>query len=116
MAPVLQKSTSTGCLKRVQAQVGHKVPIKEIRRRWTACQDNLVDTARCFDEIRLFDSARGDLFVPLAQLARGELSQVSPHAAPWADKLVERIIGRPVNRLKLQGDAVVKETEDKPPS
>ena len=44
---------------RVAAQTGHSVPNSEIRRRWTASQDNLVRTALSFNRVRLLDNSWG---------------------------------------------------------
>ena len=44
---------------RVAAQTGHSVPNSEIRRRWTASQDNLVRTANSFNRVRLLDNSLG---------------------------------------------------------
>lgn len=44
---------------RVRSRTGHHVPESEIRRRWTAAQDNLVSTASIFDRIRILDSSGG---------------------------------------------------------
>lgn len=44
---------------RVRARTGHHVSESEIRRRWTAAQDNLVETASVFDRIRILDNSAG---------------------------------------------------------
>ena len=41
---------------RVNAGKGHRVADAEIRRRWQACQDNLVATAHLFDRITLLEN------------------------------------------------------------
>ena len=45
---------------RVMMRTGHSVPRPEIIRRWAACQENLLRTARRFNEIHLIDNSGGD--------------------------------------------------------
>ena len=45
---------------RVMMRTGHSVPHPEIIRRWTACRENLLRTARQFNEIHLIDNSGGD--------------------------------------------------------
>ena len=60
---------------------GHLVSSSTIRRRWHACQSNLVDHAVAFDYIRLIDST-GDPPVEVARFGRG-LEVYAETPAPW---------------------------------
>ena len=85
---------------RVATQTGHRVPVSEIRRRWTASRDNLVRTAGRFSRIRLLDnSGRG--WIEAGEWADGELVREPPSSLAWARNLVDRICG-PATRLGSQ--------------
>ena len=44
---------------RVADRTGHGVPDSEVRRRWTAAQDNLIGTSEVIDEVQLIDNSGG---------------------------------------------------------
>ena len=44
---------------RVADRTGHGVPDSEVRRRWTAAQDNLIGTSEAIDEVQLIDNSGG---------------------------------------------------------
>ena len=77
-------------VRRVQARVatrtGHHVDESEIRRRWTAAQENLVKTAPLFDRIRLIDNSEDHSWTVVDYIGRD-----NPHrdvnAPLWAARL-----------------------------
>ena len=75
---------------RVATQTGHQVPVSEIRRRWTACPDNLVRTAGCFSRIRLLDNS-GLRWIEAGEWVNGKLARRPPIPLSWARDLVDRI-------------------------
>ena len=62
---------------RVAAGTGHDVPESEIRRRWTAAQENLVDTCHAIDVIELIDNS--------GRTRRPQRLREEQHAAAAAD-------------------------------
>ena len=75
---------------RVANQTGHDVPVAEIRRRWQACQDNLVQTASCFERVRVLDNS-GKHWVEAGEVTGGKLLQNPAESPDWASKLLSRI-------------------------
>ena len=76
---------------RVASQTGHDVPIAEIRRRWQACQDNLMQTASCFERIRVLDNS-GKHWVEAGEVMGGRLLHNPVESPDWALNLVSRIL------------------------
>lgn len=77
--------------RRVADQVGHDVADSEIHRRWTACQDNLVRTAKFFKHIRLLDSSN-DRWIEAGELVAGQVVRPAPKEVSWAGGLLSRIL------------------------
>ena len=76
---------------RVQAEIGHRIPESEIRRRWTAAQDNLVATASLFDHIRILDNSEVEPLTVAEFVGRSPLHR-AVDAPPWAARLSVALI------------------------
>ncbi len=78
---------------RVEQRTGHDVPQAETIRRWTASQENLVNTAPEFSSIRLVDNS-GTAAVNVAEIASRD--RPAPATAPqlprWARDLSTSIM------------------------
>lgn len=77
--------------RRVADRVGHDVADSEIHRRWTACQENLVRTAKFFEHIRLLDNSH-DRWIEAGELVAGRVRRVAPEGVTWAENLLCRIL------------------------
>ena len=75
---------------RVRQRTGHDVPVGEITRRWSACQENLVQTANLFGGIRLIDNTT-HVSVTVAQLSGRSIVQATELRPPWAAQLAAAI-------------------------
>lgn len=75
---------------RVASETGHSIAVYEIHRRWQACQDNLVETADCFDRIQMLDNS-GRSLINAGEIRHGRHTKRSPHAPQWAQDLIQRI-------------------------
>ena len=84
---------------RVRARTGHHVPQSEIRRRWTAAQENLVKTVSLFDRIRILDNSDDHVWTVADYVGRGQRHR-TVEAPPWVARLSAALIrghlpGRP---------------------
>lgn len=79
--------------KRVAARTGHDVPSREIRRRWTAAQDNLAATATRIDNIELIDNSAGHSRRVMLIHDRQVTDQAS-RVPKWSRQLAARITAR----------------------
>ena len=61
--------------------------LREIRRWWTACRDNLVRTAGRFSRIHLLDNS-GRRWIEAGEWTDGELVLEAPRSLAWARDLV----------------------------
>ena len=79
---------------RVKARVadgtGHDVPESEIRRRWTAAQENLVGTCEEIDDIKLIDNSSGGAR-RLARMTEDQRTTSAREVSSWAADLQRRI-------------------------
>ena len=79
---------------RVKARVadgtGHDVPESEIRRRWTAAQENLVGTCEAIDDIELIDNSSGGAR-RLARMTEDQRTTSAGEVSGWAADLQRRI-------------------------
>ena len=83
---------------RSTAGTGHSVPISEIRRRWQAAQDNLVETCRCMDSIKIIDNSTDSWnprTSPALEIVDGRITGESSSLSPWIDKLKARMNPEP---------------------
>ena len=71
---------------RVKTRTGHHVPESEIRRRWTAAQDNLVTTASVFDRIQILDNSGGCTWTIVDHIGDGQRSR-AVETPLWAARL-----------------------------
>ena len=71
---------------RVRTRTGHHVPESEIRRRWTAAQDNLVKTASIFDRIQILDNSGGRTWTVVDHVGNGQRSR-AVETPLWAARL-----------------------------
>ena len=79
--------------KRVAARTGHDVPKKEIWRRWTAAQDNLVGTATNIDRIELIDNSGGHSR-SVMRIADRQVTDRASRVPKWSSELAARITAR----------------------
>ena len=75
---------------RVADRSGHDVPETEIRRRWTAVQENLIATSDAIDSIQLIENS-GSRARRVATVARSQQTEVAPDSPRWARNLARRI-------------------------
>ena len=75
---------------RVRRRTGHDVPVGEITRRWSACQENLVQTANLFGGIRLIDNTT-HVSVTVVRLSGRSIAQATELRPPWAARLTTAI-------------------------
>lgn len=75
--------------KRVVAATGHDVPVHEIKRRWTAAQENPVATAGCMTTIELLDNSKRIREVGL--MAGNKAATLTEAVPEWARSLMTRI-------------------------
>lgn len=75
---------------RVRQRTGHDVPVGEITRRWSACQENLVQTANLFGGIRLIDNTT-HVSVTVVRLSGRSIVQATELRPPWAARLTTAI-------------------------
>ena len=76
---------------RVRARTGHDVPESEIRRRWTAAQDNLIKTASVFDRIRILENSNDHTWTVADHIGRDQRPP-AVDAPPWAARLSVALI------------------------
>ena len=76
---------------RVRARTGHHVPESEIRRRWTAAQDNLIKTASVFDRIRILENSDDHTWTVADHIGRDQRPP-AVEAPPWAARLSVALI------------------------
>lgn len=77
---------------RVADRSGHDVPEIEIRRRWTAVQENLIATSDAIDSIQLIENS-GSRARRVTTVARSQQTEVAPDSPRWARDLARRIAG-----------------------
>lgn len=75
---------------RVRMRTGHAVPRSEIIRRWTACQENLLRTARQFSEINLIDNSGGPPQF-LARIYGREVEWTHDVPPEWATSMITSV-------------------------
>lgn len=75
---------------RVATRTGHEVPTAEIRRRWTACPNNLVRTAHAVDCIHMLDNS-GPSSRRVILVENGHETALAATMPEWARDLNERI-------------------------
>lgn len=75
---------------RVADRTGHDVPNTEVRRRWTAAQENLVRTSNAIDDIQLIDNSQGPAR-RVATIPGEQGAESAPDAPGWAADLTRRI-------------------------
>ena len=78
---------------RVRAKTGHDVPLSEIRRRWTAAQENLTRTANALDKIELIDNS-GKAMRSAMRIRDGRETGRASRVPKWADGLAARLTSR----------------------
>lgn len=86
-------------IERVQARVasgtGHHVPESEIRRRWTAAQENLLRTFHLFDRVLIIDNSEQHAKTVADFVGRGKartLERLPDIELPsWARSLIETV-------------------------
>lgn len=79
--------------KRVATGTGHDVPRKEIRRRWTVAQENLVATATNIDKIELIDNSGGHSR-GVMRIADRQVTDRASRVPKWSSELATRITAR----------------------
>lgn len=75
---------------RVANNTGHDVVEAEIRRRWTAAQDNLVRTAHALARIDLLDNS-GHRTRQVVRIQEGRVHEMRKPTPLWASELTRRI-------------------------
>lgn len=75
---------------RVANNTGHDVVEAEIRRRWTAAQNNLVRTAHALARIDLLDNS-GRRTRQVVRIQEGRVHQMHRPTPLWASELTRRI-------------------------
>jgi len=75
---------------RVAARTGHDVPDSEVRRRWTASQENLARTAPTIDIVDLVDNS-GPKARLIARIRTGRTMRLAKPTPMWAQKITDRI-------------------------
>ena len=89
---------------RVADRSGHDVPKIEIRRRWTAAQENLIATSDAIDSIQLIDNS-GSRARRVTTITRNQQTEVATDAPRWARDLARRITRAPRMRQAVPWQA-----------
>ena len=76
---------------RVASGTGHDVPEAEVRRRWTAAQENVAATARHIDRIEVVDNS-GRIRRPVIRIGKGAVTGRAARVPGWAEQLAERLV------------------------
>lgn len=75
---------------RVRSGTGHDVPLPEIRRRWSAAQKNLAETAASLGAIDMLDNSHGETR-HVARITRSEIRLPATPTPAWARTLIRQI-------------------------
>ena len=78
---------------RVRTNTGHDVPVNEIRRRWTAAQENLARTAGALDKVELIDNS-GKGTCSAVRIKEGQEIGRSSRVPKWAGQLSAQLTTR----------------------
>ena len=86
---------------RVMMRTGHSVPRPEIIRRWAACQENLLRTARQFNEIHVIDNSGGDSWL-VARIYGRKVEWVRGDPPEWATTMIASVQERWAQRPPME--------------